>query len=994
MKTITPSFPHRSIRFCGAAAASLLLAATLGAQTPMARIQAQIDSSQLSAIPGSQHALAGVAADLGPMTSSARINGITLRFKRSTTQDAALDALIQAQQNPASPLYHRWLTPDQFAARFGTAQSDIDKVEGWLQQQGFTVDTVNRSRTAIRFSGTVSQVESAFATRMHYYQVNGEKHFAPSTALSVPAAMAGVVADIHNLSNFRPHAAHIVPRRSFTSGQTGNVFFAPPDIVTAYDIGPLYSAGINGAGQTIAIMGQSAINVADIEAFEAAAGLQKKDPNMVLVPGTGNSAISAGDEGESDLDLEWSGAIAPGANIVFVYVGSSNNFGTYDAADYAIDEGIGNIISMSYTTCELDPNLTSSYYSSQEAIYKQAAAQGQTVVSASGDAGSAACFGDGNLGNTVSAQSQVAVNYPASSAYITAVGGTEIQSQFSSGGSGVAQYWSTNGSNDVVSSAKSYIPEVTWNDSAANAQSAGNSGTPCSLQNSCLSATGGGTSTLTARPAWQAGVPGIPSGSKRLVPDIAFYASPSQPGYLYCTSDLPAGSGQTSSCGAGFRASSTDNTLTVAGGTSFGTPIFAGMIALFNQNGKYTTGSGLINPTLYTLAANASIYGNDFHDVTQGDNNCDVQANCASNTGYSAGAGYDEVTGLGSIDVAKLAKDWPMASATESALIGTNVSVTAANATPPVNQADVFTITVTDNTGAPVTTGTVTLQVDGGTNCGGLSTQCGGTTVSSQALNASGQVTYTATFAASGMHSIVAQYSGDATHAASTGVGSVSIAVQSSGKGAISAAATPPTLTEAQGTSATETVTITPNNGYTGTVDVNIDFGTQGDSQLANLCASFSQANVGGLGVVQITGSQPGSVTLTLDSNANNCSGGGGGTPPGGMKPGFVPLRNFMRGHIAGNTPPKPARSPLPPAMALAGLVLAGFLGRRRRMFRNLVVVLALGVAGMFLSACTSSVSQSGPPNPPKGTYNGTFTATDSSNSTITATATFKFVID
>jgi subtilase family serine protease len=994
MKTITPSFPRRSIRFCGAAAASLLLAATLGAQTPVARIQAQIDSSQLSVIPGSQHALAGIATDLGPMTSSARINGITLRFKRSVAQEAALDALIQAQQNPASPLYHRWLTPDQFAARFGTAQSDIDKVENWLEQQGFTVDSVNRSRTAIRFSGTVSQVESAFATRMHNYEVNGEKHFAPSTALSVPAAMAGVVADIHNLSNFRPRAAHIVPRRSFTSGQTGNVFFAPPDIVTTYDIGPLYSAGIDGTGQTIAIMGQSAVNVADIEAFEAAAGLKKKDPNLVLVPGTGNSALSAGDQGESDLDLEWSGAIAPGANVVFVYVGSSSNFGTYDATDYAIDEGIGNIISMSYTTCELDPNLTASYYSSQEAIYKQAAAQGQTVVSASGDFGSAACYGDTNVGNTVSAQSQEAVNYPASSAYITAVGGTEIpvadgvDPSTGNKGANYSTYWSSNGSTDVIGSAKSYIPEITWNDSTPNCN-------PQNPQANCLSATGGGTSTLTARPSWQAGVPGIPSGSQRLLPDIAFYASAGLPGYLYCTSDQSSwAQGQQGSCVNGtFRDSSSQGLLTVAGGTSFGTPIFAGMIALLNQNGRYTTGAGLINPTLYSLAANATIYGSDFHDVTQGNNNCDVQANCASNVGYSAGTGYDEVTGLGSIDVAKLAKDWPMASATEAALIGTSVSVSAANATPQVNDTDVFTITVTDSTGAPVTTGTVTLQVDGGTNCGGLSAQCGGTTVSNQTLSATGQVSYTATFTTAGTHSIVAQYSGDATHAASTGVGSVSIAGSSSGKGSISAAATPPTLTVKQGTSGTETVTVTPSGGYTGTVDVNIDFGTPGDSQLANLCASFSQANVGGLGVVQITGSQPGSVTLTLDSNANDCS-SGGGTPPGGMKPGFVPLRNFMHGHLAKNTPPAPRRSPLPPAMALAGLVLAGFLGRRRRIFRNLVVLLALGAAGMFLSACSSSVSQSGPPNPPKGTYNGTFTATDSSNTSISATATFKFVID
>ena len=336
-----------------------------------------------------------------------------------------------------------------------------------------------------------------------------------------------------------------------------------------------------------------------------------------------------------------------------------------------------------------------------------------------------------------------------------------------------------------------------------------------------------------------------------------------------------------------------------------------------------------------------------------------------------------------------MATKWPAASAAEAGLIGTNVSVSAANAAPTVNQNDIFTITVTDDSGNPVTTGTVTLQVDGGTGCGALgsSADCGGTTVSNQALNSSGQVTYTAKFTTQGMHSVVAQYSGDSTHAASTGVGAVSIAITSSGKGSISANVSSSTLTVAQGDTGNETITITPSGGYTGTVNVNVDFGSQ-DSALSNLCAGFSQADVGGLGVVQIAGTQPGTVTLTLDTNASDCSGGA-------MKPGFVPLRNFMHGGMATNTPPAPRRSPLPPAITFAGLLLAGFFGRRSRLFRNLVVVLALGVAGMFLSACGSSSYSSGISDPPKGTYTGTITATDSTDTSIAATpVTFKFVID
>ncbi len=993
MKIMTPLLPARPLHIFTAAAAFVLASAMLAAQTPAARIQSEIVSSRLSPIPGSQSALARVAPDLGRMPSNTAISGITLRFNRSAAQEAALDALIQAQQNPSSPLYHQWLTPDQFAARFGVAQSDIDKVENWLQQQGFAIDTVNRSHTAIRFSGNAGQVESAFATQMHFYQVNGQKHFAPSTALSVPSAIAGVVADIHNLSDFRPHPDHIIPRKTFTSAQSGNVFFAPPDIVTTYDIQPVYSAGVNGAGQTIVIAGQSQVVLSDIEAFEAASGLTKKDPNLVLVPGTGDSSTSSGDESESDLDLEWSGAIAPGATVDFVYVGSSPNYSTFDAAAYAIDEGLGNIISMSYSACELDPYVTSSYISSEEAIYMQATSQGQTVLAASGDEGSTGCYGDTDLNvSGTDSQESLAVNYPASSAYVTAVGGTEIASEFSSGGSSISQYWNAaSGSTDLLSSAKSYIPEVAWNDDALAAAS----GASCTDTSSCLASSGGGASVLVAQPSFQstyftATGETNPSSGHRLVPDISFYASPEQPGYLYCTSDQTAwGQSQAASCNSGFRDNSTGD-LTVAGGTSFGTPIFAGMVALLNQNGKYTTGAGEINATLYTLAATSATYSAAFHDVTSGNNDCQVPENCASpSVGYSAGTGYDEVTGLGSLDIGKLATKWPAASAAEADLIGTSVSVSAANAAPTVNQNDIFTITVTDDSGNPVTTGTVTLQVDGGTGCGALgsSADCGGTTVSNQALSSSGQVNYTANFTTQGMHSVVAQYSGDSTHATSTGVGAVSIAITSSGKGSIKAGVSPPTLTVAQGNTGNETITITPSGGYTGTVNVDIDFGSQ-DSALSNLCAGFSQADVGGLGVVQIAGTQPGTVTLTLDTNASDCAGDK-------VKPGFVSLRNFMNSRIAGNTPPVQRRSPLPPAIAFAGLVLAGFLGRRARLFRNLVVVLALGVAGMFLSACGSSEYTSGISNPPKGTYTGTITATDSTDTSIAANpVTFKFVID
>ena len=230
------------------------------------------------------------------------------------------------QQNPRSPLYHQWLNPNQFAARFGMAQSDLDKVQTWLQQQGFSVDSVARSRNQIRFSGSVRQVEQAFQTpEMHFYTIAGEKHFAPSTALTLPSALGPVVmAMLRNLDDFRPKPMHIASHAgranpAFTSSVSGGVFFAPGDIKLAYGVNTLISAGNTGAGQSIAVVGQSSILNSDIENFENAASLTVKDPNQVLVPGSGGAQSFAGDQGESDLDVEWSGGIAGRRDLLHLY---------------------------------------------------------------------------------------------------------------------------------------------------------------------------------------------------------------------------------------------------------------------------------------------------------------------------------------------------------------------------------------------------------------------------------------------------------------------------------------------------------------------------------------------------------------------------------------------------------------------------------------------------------------------------------------------------
>lgn len=959
--------PFRKVfRMCAGAFLALSATISLWAQAPAARIASEISSSQMTVLRGSKLSQANPQLDAGPMPANTRMDGISIYFKRSAAQDAELNALIAAQQDPTSPLYHQWLTPDQFAARFGMASQDISAVESWLQQQGFSIDYVNRSRNAIHFSGTAGQFESAFQTQMHYYTVNGARHFGPSTALSVPAAMAPVVLAVTNVSDMlRPRPMHIPAKPGFTSSVSGNVFFAPGDIQTTYDMKPLISGGYTGTGQTIAIMGQSYVNVADIEAFQAAAQLTKKDPNLVLVPGTGNDGTTVkGDESESDLDLEWSGAMAPGANVVFVYTGSNTTYGVYDSASYAVDQKIGNIISLSYSSCETELNATS--LAQIDAIFQQATTQGQTVLAASGDQGSTACYGDTAL--TTAQQQALAVNYPASSQYVTGVGGTEIDANVSGADTAGSAYWAAKSSADVVTSALQYIPEVAWNDDSSSVG---------------LSASGGGISKLVSRPAWQTGVPGIPSGTMRLVPDISFYSSPNMPGYLYCTSDQSSwNTGQTGSCTNGFRDSSSNGYLTIAGGTSFATPIFAGMLADLNQKLGYVTGQGNINPALYKLAGNSSYYPSSstvyFHDVTSGNNNCTAGSQyCSSTAGYSATTGYDMVTGLGSLDIGNIANIWPANTGTGATLMATTTTVVAATQQPQVNASDTFTITVAPTGGTGVPTGTVTLIIDGGPNYSGPANV-------TQTLSATGTATYNATFASAGTHQIIAQYSGDATFAASTGIGEVTIPVSSSGKGSFAMALSPSTLTVSQGSQGTETLTVTPSGGYTGTVS--LTYSSSNATSLANLCL-FAASGFDSSGNLAVTGTSAAVGTFTVDTNAADCSSTGG---TGGLRNHYLLLHAQNATRAANNK--APFRSRFPMGMALAGLLFIGYFGRASRKLRGTLCVLALAAVAYGVSACGSSSIQNN--NPPKGTYTLTFTGADSANSSITSSASFTLKID
>jgi subtilase family serine protease len=238
----------------------LLLPAIMGAaaMTGFAQpnqITSQVDNSRTVTLPGRVRPLATAANDVGATDSGFPLS-LTMQLKISADQQSALDRLLQQQQNPASTSFHQWLTPEQYADRFGASPSDAGQIAAWLRLQGFTVDEVSRSRTFVMFHGTAGQVQSAFGTSIHRYRVNGELHYANVSDPKIPAALSGVVAGIRGLNDFRPKPPlHILPLMT----TAGLHYLAPDDFATIYDIMPMYSAGINGSGQSIAIVDRSSI---------------------------------------------------------------------------------------------------------------------------------------------------------------------------------------------------------------------------------------------------------------------------------------------------------------------------------------------------------------------------------------------------------------------------------------------------------------------------------------------------------------------------------------------------------------------------------------------------------------------------------------------------------------------------------------------------------------------------------------------------------------
>ncbi len=677
------------------------------------RIKAAIDGRHSVSIRGSVPSQAQARYDQGAVEPSFPLGNITLMLRPSAAQQAALEQLLAQQQDPASPEFHQWLTPETYAERFGASPSDLEKITNWLRSEGFAVRYTARGRDFISFTGTAAQVESSLHTQIHRYRVGSAAHFANASDVSLPVDIEPMVAGVMGLHDFHLKA----PRRQLHANYTasdGTHYLLPDDLATIYNLMPMYQYGYTGAGQSIVIVGQSDIDPADIAAFRNSWGLP--DTTIQMVP-VGNYPGVNDDEVEADLDLEWSGAMARFANLIYVY-GDDVSY----AANYAVDNNLAPIVSESFGLCEylVGSNRLGLYYFRVEA--QKAASLGITWVASSGDTGAAGCDNDVSV-----ATQGLGVSIPASIPEITAVGGTQFNE-------GNLTYWS--GSNGLYGgSALSYIPEMAWNETAASV-----------AQGGTIGSSGGGVSAVYPKPAWQTG-PGVPNDGVRDVPDVALTAAAGHDPYVVISEGFAVG----------------------IGGTSASAPSFAGMLAVLNQylvqnNVQAKPGLGNINPKLYAMAAgNAS---GAFHDITLGDNivPCQMKTPDCTNGqfGYKAGVGYDMVTGLGSVNAYNLITAWAGLPVTP-----TTMTLTAAPATVLASGFTVLTATVKAANGTVTPSGTVSFTL--GSNSIGSATLSGsGGTATASITVLGGQLLGAQTTAQ-------ANYEGSPTFTASSAVTSVSL---------------------------------------------------------------------------------------------------------------------------------------------------------------------------------------------------------------------------
>jgi subtilase family serine protease len=551
------------------------------------------------AVPATAHAV-GAPASSTPLHVT-----VTLQ-----SQDpAGLAAFANAVSTPGSPEYRDYLTPAQFAQRFGATPGAVQAVESSLQAHGLTPGPVSANDLSIPVTATTGQLSQAFSTSFARIALaSGSTAIVNQQAPSVDPGVAPDVQAVLGLNTLatakpllvqsraavatahvaRPHVVTGGPQPCTDASSVGSSEggFTADQIAAAYGFSGLYQAGDEGAGQTVAILELEPYNPNDISQFDQCYGLSTVPSNVTVDGGAGSGA----GQGEAALDIENVIGLAPKANIV-VYEGPNSNTGPYDTMSTIISQRVAQVVTTSWGQCESLDGSTAA--GSENTLFEEAAAQGMTIVSASGDDGSEDCY--------PTPPTSLEVDDPASQPFVTGVGGTSLTANASTG---------------------ARVGETVWN----GGQTVG--------------ATGGGLSSFWPMPAYQSLAPSFlhvinaRSSGAREVPDVSADGDPATGYVIYWSGGLP-----------------TSNPWQVVGGTSAAAPMWAALIALTNASAECAgTSIGFANPALYHAAAVA--YGTDFNDITSGDNDM-----TGLNGGlYPAGSGYDMATGLGSPNGTALAQ--------------------------------------------------------------------------------------------------------------------------------------------------------------------------------------------------------------------------------------------------------------------------------------------------------------------------------------------------